>query len=108
MKVEVRRQLFRFLDEDVRPGLLHRLVTWLDGSKPVHSAADMMITKLRFEIPAARALNKGEPTSVHDPHAVMNSRLFIVILQHPFAWEKELRVAGTVVEAVIGLLDLFM
>ena len=40
MKVEVRRQLFRFLDEDVRPGPLHRLVTWLDGSKPVHSAAE--------------------------------------------------------------------
>ena len=40
MKVEVRRQLFCFLDEDVRPGPLHRLVTWLDGSKPVHSAAE--------------------------------------------------------------------
>ena len=40
MQVEVRCQLFGFLDQNIWAGPLHRLVTWLNGSKPVHSATE--------------------------------------------------------------------
>ena len=61
MKVEVRRQLFRFLDEDVGPGPFHCLVPRLDSGEAVHAATEHDDDEI--------ALGKGSRTRVEQRRA---------------------------------------
>ena len=79
MEVEVRGQLLGAFDDDVGARLAENLVTGRTAVSPSIPPRSMMITRLRLDKVAARALKTGDPRSVREPQAVMNSRLLIVI-----------------------------